>query len=291
MSKWSNRMLLIAALLACGRAGAEPAMPECEAPEAVRGRIDACSANSKAVESARQCYQQVVQAWQEAPRELNRIMSVATKRSSSRQQAELAFSKTDYEKTIARLRKLLHATEESTRRVAEYPLAMLHDPDFPELNCYADAFREVQEIVYQLDDRIEEGERTLAAAEDLHGVSGQRERYVGTDSPNALGGNRQAGVGSGRSRNSVSDVTGLEEDRRKRSGATRSSRNEALEVFSRVDPSLRDFAAEISRQKAAGVAASNEEAQREAASVGAFLFREDTEARNGLQLELSAGGR
>jgi hypothetical protein len=309
-------LLIAAALLALAQdASAEPAVIDCEMPENLRERIDACSANTRAVASARQCYQRIVHAWQEAPVELNRIMSIAKNRTNSRQQAELAFSKGDYEKTIAKLRKLLAETEENTRRVADYPLAMLQDPDFPELNCYMDPYEEVQEIVYQLDDRIAEGERTLAIAEGLRGTSEVRERYVGTDSINRHAGASEPGLGSKRHEKVASDVTGLKEELEKqrvteetlrvldqrakaefrqwekmrRPGNGRSSVSEAIEVFSRSGPVNNDFEAEISKTSGSGGVnlSTNEAAQREALSVGALLFEEGGRTSS-VKLELKA---
>lgn len=293
---------------------------ECEAPEQVRDRINACSENTEATKSANECYRKILRAWSQAPAELKRVMSISKARKSSRQQAELAFSKTDYEKTMRKLRALLDATEYNTKLVALYPRAMLHDPDFPELNCYSDPFQEVQEIVYQLDDRIKEGEQTLAAAESLFGVSGTRERLVDTDSLNRKGGARTTYRKTGRQETESSDVTGLREEAgksaktseslkqldRKAQGefrewekprfTKRSAVSETIEVFSRSGPAEHDFQAEVSRLPGSGPGegdfsvSNNSTAQREAPSVGAFLFREGG-AASPMKLELSVPER
>jgi hypothetical protein len=220
----SKIILFIAIPLAPAHAAekAKPFQLECESLESLAERITACSRNRYAVESARQCFDRLMQAWNDAPKELNRILSVSKARKNTKQDAELGLSKGDYEKTVAKMENLLAVTERNTQLIADYPRAMLNDPDF-RVNCFTDRFDRIQEIVYELDDRLMEGERTLAAAAALKGISLTRQKIVGSDSagpkrlPTSLPSQVKASpvMKSGKSAQRRSDITGTERSRQK----------------------------------------------------------------------------
>jgi hypothetical protein len=224
----NNRLFIIVILAACSAAPdgwSEEKQKifklECESVEDLTDRIDACSSNSFAVESASQCYEKLMAAWKDAPNDLNRIMSVSKKRETSRQKAELAFSKTDYEKTMAKLENLISVTEANTALIAKYPFAMIEDSDIP-VDCYTDRFQAVQEIVWKLDDRISEAEDTLAAASSLHGIVGVRDQNIDASTTNAvLHGQGESAplkrVPAGTSSQPASDITGIKEEKVKQS--------------------------------------------------------------------------
>ncbi len=199
-----------------------PVKVDCEGLESLTEQVTSCSANSVAVESAMRCRDSLVRAWNEAPKDLNRVLSISQARDNSRQQAELAFSKTDYQKTIAKLENLIAVTERNTALVAEYPRTMLYDPDF-QLNCYDDNFQQVQEIVWELDDKLEEGKATLAKAGSLRGISDGRELGVASDTINRVLASEPREIASappmayvkGRSPSKRSDITGTERSREK----------------------------------------------------------------------------
>ncbi len=191
---------------------------DCESVESLTDRIDACSNNTLAVDSAKECYVKLINAWKSASQDLNRVMSVSKKRTNSRQDAEIAFSKTDYEKTMAKLENLIAVTKKNSDLVASYPLAMIEDPDTP-VDCFTDRFQEVQDIVWKLDDRLAEGEATLEAATGLRGTATERDANMDASLTNkVLHGEGQSAplqrVPAGqRPHQRPSDVTGIREQK------------------------------------------------------------------------------
>lgn len=308
----------------------------CESVSAVEAKVAACSENTRAVESAQACYDKIIHAWDTAPEGLKKVMSLSKARAQSRQEVEFQFTHSDYEKTLDKIDELLVMTEKNTELLTKYSTAMLRDFHIEEaagepLPCYAENFAKLKKIVWALDDRIAEGEATYEKAEQLRNIALGRDGGLDTADTNGLVSG--VNVGSGQSENGRSDVTGMKEDKAKRSGqkdilaeqnerarkeftqweiwrekeaeklhsylaspeikaaqAEREStvtKGEVLEVFSRAGET-RDFGAEISSRAGGRAPASvnNETAQREAASVGAFLFQEGGPGQSSVKLDL-----
>lgn len=219
--------LLLSTLLPCafvenGYANEIPSVVkiECESVSAVLAKVDSCSENTIAVESAQKCYDRIVKEWNEAPKDLKSVMSLAKPRENSRQEAEFVYTHGDYKKTITKLNNLLDVSERNSDLLTKYSTAMLRDYDIEEASgpipCYADNFKKLEKIVWALDDRISEGVTALEAAEQLWGVALDRDGGIdGSQSNGVIHSAYASGAGetiqpyvAGQSPRPSSDITG-----------------------------------------------------------------------------------
>jgi|GEM_PF-5339157 len=276
----------------------------CENPAQLDGRIQYCSQNEFAAESAKECQRKVVESIELAKRELNGFYQMADAGTISRQQFKFQHSASDYAQTQDKLNTLIDQITDNMLWVAEYPTVMLDDLDTSETSvpCYLKNYEVVKSVVEDLDQKITELKMTEAAIEALRSGSHRRDGEVSSLKENSVLA-QVAQIGSGTSKNQASDVTGTLEDKAKRrktpqvtalSGKmnayspqkAQSSQSQITEVFNvRPENQNKGSLASSTFGARATLINSNESAQRDSASVGGIFWKEPG-SETAIELEL-----
>lgn len=140
----------------------------CMPLEQLDPKIRYCTENVVAVEAATACSQKMMQAWDEAARELKLLQADE----QSGQRVDYNRSRKKYLGTINRMSHLTRMLMRNADLIARYPSVMA---DIQKLNgleeslpCYRDNFERIQQIVLEIDDKSHEAIAAVEATETLH---------------------------------------------------------------------------------------------------------------------------
>jgi hypothetical protein len=224
---WNKNLLLLILLPDCALA-AEPArapLVVCLSAEEAASRITYCSQNGEVVNKAIDCYEELDRTWKTTAGELSKSLLGVQKRSSTRQQGEMNFSKNDYATSVDKMSHLIATTEFDLARIHEYSKTMLDligaESDEESSSCYLENVARLRLVEDDFRKMIDEAKSARAKAESLGGTSGAREVAVASDNVNKMlrePGRLPASAApivavKARSPRRVSDITGTERSR------------------------------------------------------------------------------
>lgn len=140
---------------------------ECERPEALVRRIEFCTQNRFAVESAKNCRDRLAAAFKAAGPELKRILGT----DPGKQKESFQISQDDYKKARAKLDHLIEMSTSNLRRIAAYPRVMLDQESGDSVPCFSENAAQLEPIVQDLDAKISELKGAASANNTLLGIS------------------------------------------------------------------------------------------------------------------------
>ena len=208
---------------------------QCEGLEVLSSRIQFCSDSREAVHSAQLCYEALARAWNNAPLVLNKSLSSATRgKAGTNQEKEFNNSRSDFANTLLILDNLIAVTKANTELLSKYPALLFDTPymtneDEQSAPCYFQAIDKIQDIVWDLDEKIHEGESAREVTEKMRAIAQSRDDHVGAKvsltqlahGASAQGAATLARMPAALPKNGPSSITGVENDRRKKAEGQR----------------------------------------------------------------------
>lgn len=149
----------------------------CPAPAEFEARILRCGQNEDVAAQAAFCAQEVADSWAAATALILPELQALGK--SGNQSVTEADSKHAYKKALHSIEAQVELMQFYTARLEKYPLAMIDVPgssgDESSLDCFNDAFHEVQKQIDFLDDEIIQAKKTYETTADMMDLSGSRQ--------------------------------------------------------------------------------------------------------------------
>jgi len=164
----------------------------CETPQHLDGRIEYCTQNRFAVESANDCADRLQAEFDAAGPELSQIFNLARGQDAHRQKKEFQFSESDYQHAKEKLGHLIHEAQYNMDLLANYPSVMLDDPEHS-VPCFLENRADLGDVVADIDDQITELKKARKIADSLRGIVGVSDNNIENL---AMGGGNKSGIDS-----------------------------------------------------------------------------------------------
>lgn len=146
---------------------------QCDSPDDLSPKIQYCTQNTKAVQSAADCVDRVKSAIRDASDELSGVFGKDFLGSNGvqmqRQKRTFGTSATDYQRAVQKLDFIIAESTRNLHYLADYPGAMLDDPN-GHVPCYSENFAKLQKLVSDLDNKVTELKNARAANAKLGGI-------------------------------------------------------------------------------------------------------------------------
>lgn len=176
MTKLPLTALLLVAVAAPAR-GLETLDEACPAVADFEARIMRCGQNEDVAAQAAYCAQEVAASWNAASAAL--LPSLQALGKNGNQAASEADSKLAYKKALQTIEAQVATMQLYTARLEQYPLAMIDVPgssgDEDSLDCFNEAFHQVQKTINFLDGEIIRAKKTYETTADMMDASGARQ--------------------------------------------------------------------------------------------------------------------
>jgi hypothetical protein len=219
------KCLLAAAVLTPSVCHADPLFT-CPSPEAVGANLRYCSDNVDAANAALECYDRINAAWNSTAAEMNKSLLGNSKRTSTFQQGEMAFSESDLKTSQEKMRRLMETTRYNLDVISRYSRVMLDyvggESESSSASCYNQNLGRLHTVEGQLKEMIDEAKDAIASTHGMETVVAAYKAHLDEAPTESMGksqkvratkaaGSRRIASVASASRTRAPDITGTEQ--------------------------------------------------------------------------------
>lgn len=173
--------------------------------------VVSCGSNEKVTGKARECTDKLLASWKKAAEELQENL---TAHGENQKLSELE-TKNDLTNALKTLDAQILYMQDGANLVASYPDIMVDIPDSEDdegsLDCFNENFHAVEGMVHELDDEVIRAKDLYEKIIDMRSTADSRHRKLDKSAVTNEIARGLKGVGSGKSLNSKSTITGIKE--------------------------------------------------------------------------------